>query len=141
MGRIRKQILDSSRVRAIPEEGFSWIDRRFLRHGFADPLSATEILLYWFLCSAADRYGLSYYGDSRIRRILKLDPGSLEHARQGIIREKLVLYQAPLYQVLSLPPAPVHHPPTPPCGTRDSRAPRSSKGTLQPIREILRDMM
>lgn len=140
MGRIRKQILDSSRVRAIPEEGFSWIDRRFLRHGFADPLSATEILLYWFLCSVADQHGLSYYGDSRVRHILKLDPGSLEHARRRLVREKLVLYRAPLYQVLSLPPA-VHHPPTPPCGTRESRAPRSRKSTLQPIRRILRDMM
>ncbi len=76
MGSIRKQPLDANRLRAIPEEGFSWIDRRFLRHGFSHTLSSTEILLYWFLCSVADKHGLSYYSDPRISTILKLSPES-----------------------------------------------------------------
>jgi len=59
MGSIRKHLLDANRVRTIPEEGFSWIDRRFVRHGFSNRLSSTEILLYWFLCSLADKHGLS----------------------------------------------------------------------------------
>jgi hypothetical protein len=134
MGQIRKQILDSARVRTIPEEGFSWIDRRFLRHGFADPLGSTEILLYWFLCSVADRHGLSYYSDQRIGRTLKLGHEVLDQARLALVRNELVLFRDPLYQVTSLP-----HTPTPP--PVPNRARMSLQSGLRPIREILKDMM
>ena len=141
MGSIRKQLLDANRVRTIPEEGFSWIDRRFVRHGFSNTLSSTEILLYWFLCSVADKHGLSYYSDPRISSILKLTPESIEHARHGLIRSDLVLYRVPLYQVLALPfsPAGEQKIPSPPAIASLPRRP--SQAGLQPIREILKELL
>jgi hypothetical protein len=140
MASFRKRPLDVNRVRTIPEEGFSWIDRRFLRHGFADPLSASEILLYWFLCSVADKHGLSYYSDRRISSILKLNRESIEHARHGLIGNDLILYRAPLYQVLALPRSPdrqqIHALPTVAFPGR-----RSSQPELQPIRELLKQWL
>jgi len=141
MGSIRKQLLDANRVRTIPEEGFSWIDRRFLRHGFSNTLSSTEILLYWFLCSVADKHGLSYYSDPRISSILKLTPESIEHSRHGLIRSDLVLYRVPLYQVLALPcsPASEQEIPSPPAIASLPRRP--SQAGLRPIREILKELL
>ena len=141
MGSIRKRPLDVNRVRTIPEEGFSWIDRRFLRHGFSHPLSSTEILLYWFLCSVADKHGLSYYSDPRISTILKLSPGAIEHARQGLIRSDLVLYRAPLYQVVALPCSAAHGQQIPSSPAIASSQRLSSQPELRPIREILKELV
>ena len=141
MGSIRKQPLDVNRVRTIPEEGFSWIDRRFVRHGFSHTLSASEMLLYWFLCSVADKHGLSYYSDPRIRTILKLSPVSIEHARHGLIRRDLVLYRAPLYQVLALPCSPARGQKIPSSPATASPSVRSSQRGLRPIREILQELL
>jgi len=106
MNTVRKQVLDPDRIRAIPRTGFSWLDRRFIRDGFADTLSGPELLLYWFLCSVADRYGLSFYSERRICKILKIIPQSLDRAQRGLIRKQLICYRAPLYQVLALPDHP-----------------------------------
>ena len=141
MGSIRKHPLDVNRVRSIPEEGFSWIDRRFLRHGFSHPLSSTEILLYWFLCSVADKHGLSYYSDPRISTILKLSPESIQHARHGLIRSDLILYKAPLYQVLALPRSASRGQKIPSSPAIASPQRQSSRPDLQPIREILRELL
>ncbi len=141
MGHIRKQLLDADRLRTIPEEGFSWIDRRFLRHGFSHTLSSTEILLYWFLCSVADKHGLSYYSDRRIGTILKLSPESIQHARRGLIQRDLVLYRSPLYQVLALPCSPTGRREIPSSPEIVSPQRRSSQPELRPIREILKELL
>ena len=141
MGSIRKHPLDVNRLRTIPEEGFSWIDRRFLRHGFSHTLSSTEILLYWFLCSVADKHGLSYYSDPRISTILKLSPESIQHARHGLIQSDLVLYRAPLYQVLALPCFPAGRQEIPSSPAIASAQRRSSQPELRPIREILKELL
>ena len=106
MARIEKRPLDANRLRTMPEEAFSRIDRRVLRHGFSNTLSSSETLLYWFLCSVADKHGLSYYSDPRISSIIKLSPGSIKHARHGLTRSDLVPYRASLYQALALPCSP-----------------------------------
>ncbi len=137
MGTIRKQPLDVDRVRTIPEEGFSWIDRRFLRHGFSHPLSSSAILLYWFLCVVADKHGLSYYSDRRISWLLKLRPDAIDHARDGLLRSGLVLYRPPLYQVVALPGSPARGQPIPSSPAIASPPRRAAALGLQPIREIL----
>ncbi|MFC1862660.1 hypothetical protein ACFL1Z_01735 [Thermodesulfobacteriota bacterium] len=57
---IKKRILDSNRIRRI-KGGFGFIPHRFLTDGFLDSLSNKELLLYFFLILASDRYGLSFY--------------------------------------------------------------------------------
>jgi hypothetical protein len=59
-----KRPLDPQRVRHFPEQGFSWIDRRFVRDGWLDQLAPDALLLYFFLTAVSDREGLSFYADS-----------------------------------------------------------------------------
>ena len=62
---IHKQILVPDRVRRPPTDGWSWIDRRFLRE-HASRLSHEAIVLYFFLAAVSDKDGLSFYGDASI---------------------------------------------------------------------------
>jgi len=104
---IHKALLKASRRRTIPPTGFSWIDRRFLRDGFLRELNSQEALLYFFLCAAADKDGLSVWSDQRAGILLKLSEVSIDRARSGLVDKDLVLYRAPVWQVLSLPDRPL----------------------------------
>lgn len=100
--RVEKRLLDPARLRRI-RDGFSWIDRRFVRESFIERIACDEILLYFFLVAVADARGLSYYGDTRIARTLQLPEGDLPRMRRRLVEEGLLAYEAPLYQVLDLP--------------------------------------
>ena len=102
---IRKQILLPDRVRRPPPEGWSWIDRRFLRD-HAARLSHEAILLYFFLVAVSDKHGLSFYRDATIAVRLRMSEQAVVRAREELVTEDLVAYRLPLTQVLSLrPPA------------------------------------
>lgn len=101
--RVVKKPIDPERIRAIPPEGFSWIDRRFVRDGFLEELPRETILLYFFLVSVSDSKGLSFYADPTISRLLELSAEELSQARSRLIGAGLILYRHPLYQVLPLP--------------------------------------
>lgn len=101
-----KRVLHPERLRKI-EGSFSWIDHRFITGGFLRDLSTLEILLYLFLVAVSDRNGLSFYHDDRMASLLKIDLTALGQAREGLVLRSLLAYEAPLYQVLSLPPHPV----------------------------------
>jgi hypothetical protein len=100
---IQKEPIDPRRIRRIPADGFSWIDRRFVREGFIEPLPPEAILLYLFLVAVSDARGLSFYADPTIMKILKLTCEEFTGARQHLIHAGLILYRYPLYQVLPLP--------------------------------------
>lgn len=108
---IEKRILVPGRVRRPPEEGFSWVDRRFSRE-HAPRLSHDGILLYFFLCAVSDRHGLSYYKDSTTAAQIKATASRVANAREELIVRDLVAFDAPLTQVLSLPEATPHSPPS-----------------------------
>lgn len=97
-----KRILRPDRVRRPPEEGFSWVDRRFLRD-HAPELSSEAVLLYFFLCAVSDQHGLSYWGDDSTAARLHLPGDAVARARSELVAGRLVAYERPLYQVLSLP--------------------------------------
>jgi hypothetical protein len=106
--RVEKRVLNPARVRRL-HDGFSWIDRRFVRDGLIDHLSREEILLYLFLVCVADANGLSYYGDRRVAATLHIPEPELDAVRARLVERGLLAYEAPLYQVLELPgstPAP-----------------------------------
>jgi hypothetical protein len=109
MAGVEKRLISSSRRRTLPEDGFSWIDRRLVRDGFLAGLTGPEALLYFFLVAVADQDGLSFYGTRKTAALLKLTEQGVEVARRGLERKDLIIYRAPLYQVLSLPDAPAHH--------------------------------
>jgi hypothetical protein len=101
---IAKQILVPDRVRRPPTEGWSWIDRRFLRE-HAPRLSHEAILLYFFLAAVSDKDGLSFYGDATIALRLRMSEAGVVAARDELLAADLLAYRAPLAQVLSLPQA------------------------------------
>ncbi|MCA9178158.1 MAG: hypothetical protein KDB14_27025 [Planctomycetales bacterium] len=98
-----KRILAADRVRRLPREGWSWVDRRFLRE-YASRLSGDALLLYFFLAAVSDKHGLSFYSDSAIALRLRMTEPMVAAGRDELIQWDLVAYQAPLSQVLSLPP-------------------------------------
>ena len=101
---IPKQILVPDRVRRPPAEGWSWIDRCFLRE-HAPRLSHEAIVLYFFLAAVSDKNGLSFYGDPSIALHLRMSEAAVVAARDELVAANLVAYRAPLAQVLSLPVA------------------------------------
>ena len=99
---IEKHLLVVDRVRRPPREGFSWVDRRFLRD-FASRLSGNAVSLYLFLAAVSDKDGLSFYGDATLAVRLRIREESVVAARDELVIQDLVAYQPPLTQVLSLP--------------------------------------
>ena len=101
---IQKRILVADRIRRPPAEGFSWVDRRFLRD-FAVRLSGDAVFLYFFLTAVSDKHGLSFYGDATIALRLRTKEAVVVASRDELITYDLVAYEPPLTQILSLPPA------------------------------------
>jgi len=101
---IPKQILVTDRVRRPPREGWSWIDRRFLRE-HAPRLSHEAMVLYFFLAAVSDKDGLSFYGDATIALRLRISERAVAAARDELLAADLLAYRPPLAQVLSLPQA------------------------------------
>jgi hypothetical protein len=99
---IEKRILDALHVRRIGD-GFSWIDRRFVREGWLERLARDEFALYLFLVAVADKDGLSFYSDDRTTGLLRLDGESLARARGRLLALGLIAWEKPIYQVLELP--------------------------------------
>jgi hypothetical protein len=118
---IKKHLLVADRVRRPPPEGFSWVDRRFLRD-FASRLSGDAVFLYLFLAAVSDRQGLSFFSDATLAVRLRIREEAVVAARDDLVVHDLVAYQAPLTQVLSLP------------------QPRVERGGPAALRELMRTL-
>ncbi len=90
-------------IRKIPEQ-FSWIDHRLVRDRYLDHISRDGAALYLFLITVSDACGLSYYGDQSIEKRLGMSDVELSGARNCLIRQRLIAWEKPLYQVLALEP-------------------------------------
>lgn len=101
MAVIRKRVLCPEQLRQVPPQ-FSWIDHRLVRDRHIAGKSVEALALYLFLLTVADGQGLSYYSDAGIGKLLPLDVPALTRVRQELIRTRLIAYEKPLYQVLSL---------------------------------------
>ena len=106
---IKKKILNPNRLRHI-EGGFGFIPHRFLTDGFLSSLSQIEILLYFFLILASDRYGLSFYSYDLICSYLELCVEEYIQARDGLLEKDLIAFDGTLFQVLDLPESPIKSP-------------------------------
>lgn len=118
---VSKRVICPEQLRHVPPQ-FSWIDHRLVRDKRIAGRSVEALALYLFLVTVADGQGLSYYSDAGIRKLLPLDEPALACARQELIRARLIAYQKPLYQVLSLDP------------------PEPRSGQAQSLGQILRQM-
>jgi hypothetical protein len=130
---MQKRLLVPSRVRRVPRQ-FSWVDQRLVRDNHMAGCSLEALALYLFLVTVADAQGLSYYADASIGRLLSLNREQLVAAREGLIRAGLIAFDAPLYQVLALEPAPE------PPAVAKARSSRGA-GELKALREVLRQAL
>lgn len=112
-------------VRQVPEQ-FSWVDHRLVRERYIDYLSHSAAALYLFLVTVSDARGLSYYGDANLQKRLGMQEDVLVAAREVLIRQQLIAFKKPLYQVLPLEPR---------------REPAISSGEPCSMGQILRQMM
>jgi len=119
MAVIKKRVLCPEQLRHVPPQ-FSWIDHRLVRDRHIVGKSVEALALYLFLVTVADGQGVSYYSDAGIGKLLPLDESALARARQELVRARLIAYEKPLYQVLSL----------------DQPVPRS--GQVESVGQILR---
>ena len=106
---IHKTPLLPERVRSI-KGSFAAIEHRFLRDGFWQSLSHQELLLYFFLVLVGDRLGVSFYSYDRIISLLQICLDEYIQARDALIAKNLIAFDGHLFQVLSLPQAPVFPP-------------------------------
>lgn len=113
-------VLRTDRIRKA--ERFGWVDHRLLLDGFLGRMSQQGQCLYLFLCVAADRAGVSWYSDVRLRECIGLASGELEAARRELVDLDLVAFESPYYQVLSVPAEREIEQPARPVGTAATAA-------------------
>ena len=101
---IKKHILNAERIRRI-DGGFSFIPHRFLTDGFLSALDPHQLLLYFFLVLAGDRYGLSFYSYDSICNLLQMSMDQYLQARHALIEKDLIDFDGTIFQVLGLPEA------------------------------------
>ena len=122
---IVKRLLCPERARRIPEQ-FSWVDHRLVREHRFKECGPEAMALYLLLITIGDAEGLSYYSDTALARLMRVDEAGVRKARHDLLGADLLAYRKPLYQVLSL-----EHP--------MSMAPRPKRGNrCASIGEILR---
>ena len=102
---IKKKVLNDNRIRRT-NGGFSFIPHRFLADGFLAALDQHQLLLYFFLVLASDRYGLSYYAYDSICTAISLTVEQYIEARNSLIKKDLIAFDGTLFQVLELPSKP-----------------------------------
>lgn len=96
----------AERVRRI-DGGFCFVPHRFLRDGFFAGLSQPELLLYFLLVLAGDRYGVSFYSADAICALLLFEAHEYLEARNGLMAKDLIAFDGRRFQVLALPEHPV----------------------------------
>jgi hypothetical protein len=126
--KIKKRILCPERLRRIPGQ-FSWIDQRLVRDRYLQQCDHGALALYLVLTTVADSEGLSYYSDATLERMLNMEHAQLLGARRQLCQAGLVVYDHPLYQVLSLEL---------PLEASGVAEPAARSGQSRPVADILR---
>jgi len=97
----KKRLLRPERLRRV-HRPFGWVDTRLIRGDWLAGCSPTAWALYLFWVTVADAQGLSYYADESVARHLGITPAAVQAGRRELISAGLLVYEAPLVQVLSL---------------------------------------
>ena len=100
---IKKNVICPQRLRRVPKK-FSWLDHRLVRDGHIRYCTTEGLALYLFLVTVSDAEGLSYYSDKSLCTQLNVAMKTLFLARKELIKQGLIAYERPIYQVLDLTP-------------------------------------
>jgi hypothetical protein len=77
------------------------VDHRFVHEHMAY-LSPEAMLLYFILCTVADRHGMSFYGDGTLAAMVRVPMPALVQARDELLARDLIDHEVRFAQVLSL---------------------------------------
>lgn len=116
-------------VRLIPKQ-FSWLDQRLVQEGHIDRLSHPAMGLYLFLVTVGNADGVSFYSDKTLQKRLGMSFSCLLAAKQCLVKEHLIAYRKPFYQVLALP-SPMAQPAEPAARETSLRHLSNIKQTLE----------
>ncbi len=83
-------------------KSYSIIDHQILHGGYLHRLSHEAMILYLFLVVVGDREGRSFYADTTIMEILRLDNTDLNNARLELEAEGLIYYRWPYWFVRNI---------------------------------------
>lgn len=83
-------------------KSYSIIDHEILHGGYLHLLSHESMILYLFLVVVGDRDGRSFYADTTIMDILRIDNADLNSARLQLLKEGLIDYQRPYWWVKNI---------------------------------------
>lgn len=97
----RHDVVRRDRLRA--PRRFGWVEHDLVFRGFLKRMSPGGSRLYLFLCVVANREGVSWHFDGRIRELTGLNQEDLAAARLELIDLDLVAFESPCFQVLELP--------------------------------------
>lgn len=83
-------------------KSYSIIDHQILHGGYLYRLSHEAMILYLFLVVVGDREGGSFYSDTTIMDILRLNNTELNNVRLELEKEGLIYYRWPYWFVRNI---------------------------------------
>lgn len=83
-------------------KSYSIVDHQLLHGRYLHRLSHEALVLYLFLVVVGDREGRSFYGDTTMAGILRLNDRELNSARLELLREGLIDYRSPYWWVKNI---------------------------------------
>jgi hypothetical protein len=107
---------------------YSMVDHELLHGGYLARLTHRAMALYLLLVVVGDREGRSFYSDSSLIALLRLETPELHRAREELVREGLVRYRRPYSWVQSLTKAKA-----PPVPRACLEQPNRREAKLQPL--------
>lgn len=99
---MRPEPLEPRRIRS-PRGAYGWVDLRIVTEGHLQRLDPQAALIYLFLCTVGDRHGISFWGRTKMARVLNLPPEAVDSALPKLATADLVVIKDRVVQVLPIP--------------------------------------
>lgn len=97
-----------------PRGPYGWVDLRPVTQGHLELLDSVSVLTYLFLCAVGNSDGVSFWGRSRISRVVHVPEAAIGEALIRLQQAQLIAFRDRIVQVLPVPETPVVPPPPPP---------------------------
>lgn len=102
---MRVELLEPRRIRC-PRGAYGWVDLRIVTDGFLERLGRDAALTYLFFCTVGDRQGLSFWGQSKMARVLGMEPSAIQCSLNKLVAADLIAAKNRVVQVLPVPEPP-----------------------------------
>lgn len=101
MVELHKEPICRERIRRITS-GFGWVDHRLVREHYLERCSHGALALYLLLVAVANGDGVSWWSERSLSGRLGMEVDRIRQARAELEAAELVVYEAPVWQLLPL---------------------------------------